>query len=574
MSAVQANPEGRSIGGCTILQKLGEGGMGAAYKAHHERLDRPVVIKLMHPHLAENPDYLGSFIREARAAARLEHPNIVQVYDCGSEGPYHYIIMQFVEGETVDDFIAREKKVPQLKALQIVKAVLGGLGEAHRHAIVHRDVKPSNILLGNDGAIRLGDFGLAAPVVEAALESQDLIMGTPAYISPEQATGAAVDTRTDIYSLGATFFHMLSGQPPFPGANSTDIISRHVNNPAPDIRTLDAGVSNLCAEVIGRMMAKRPEDRYQSVAEVLTEILRPGIVMESALVFGERTLDLGLPKAQKPQKPPACAPARPAQPRPKAEAEAPVPTAPAEAAGAGRLAVSLLSWASAGALAYLSGLFRSVPLGVAAAALAAAGALTGRGWAPRALAALGAAGLLIAGALGMTPSGLLAAQEARAALPPAGFLLAAIGLWTLRGKTLWSSLALCLLLLSCAACFFAFPLPGPVSSVLRNPAAAGGMPLLLAGAALLAYGAAHALMQSDLSEGQRLPPAALLLAAASLASYAAGAAENTSAASSIEALRTPLKGWGTRFLAGQGLLPAGALTLLWGMILLSSRRKA
>ncbi|HBL18590.1 MAG: hypothetical protein A2X36_07640 [Elusimicrobia bacterium GWA2_69_24] len=285
---------GKTLGGCRILAQLGEGGMGVAYKAHHLRLDRAVVLKVLHPQLAANKEFIEGFQREARAAARLEHPRIVQVYDVGWQDGYHFIIMQFIDGETLEEKIAREKRLITLKAVIILKAALEGLGEAHRHGMVHRDVKPSNILLAKDGGIRLSDFGIALQVGKGKPQEKGQVVGTPQYMSPEQCYGEPVDARTDIYAMGVTFYYMLAGEPPFEADNVADVLSMHINNPAPDVRKANPDVSSLCSTIIQKMMAKRPDERYQSVPELMSELNAPGVVLEEARIEGEIQMDFGI----------------------------------------------------------------------------------------------------------------------------------------------------------------------------------------------------------------------------------------------------------------------------------------
>ncbi|MFH2203713.1 MAG: serine/threonine-protein kinase [Elusimicrobiota bacterium] len=287
---------GKTVGGCQILKKLGEGGMGVAYQAHHVRLDRVVVIKFLYPKVAARPGAVESFQLEARAAARLEHPRITQVYDVGAENNLNYIVMQFVDGETAEDLLGRSGKIEPLRCLQIIKASLEGLQEAHKHGIVHRDIKPSNILLAKDGAIRLADFGLALKTDPAGKAQAAEVIGTPLYMAPEQIYGQAVDGRCDIYAMGATYFHMITGQPPFMGPTPQDIVAMHCNNPVPDARSVHPDVSTMAAEVIMKMMAKKPAERYKDVTELLQALNSPGMVVGDAneMMTGGQVIDLGI----------------------------------------------------------------------------------------------------------------------------------------------------------------------------------------------------------------------------------------------------------------------------------------
>src|SRR5581483_11525758 len=245
--------------------------MGTVYKAHHPRLDRVVAVKTLPPVFAALPGAIERFQREARAAARMEHPRIVQVYDVGSEGGVHYIVMQYVDGETVAERIERKRRMGPIEAHSIMHALLEGLAEAHRRGMVHHDVKPSNILLGKDGSIRLADFGIAMPISQEGPTKVEAL-GTPHYISPEQASGVAGDARSDLYSAGATYFHMLAGRPPFTAENSSEIVRMHLNEPVPNVRKFNPNATRLSASIIAKLMAKRPEERYPSAEKAMLDL--------------------------------------------------------------------------------------------------------------------------------------------------------------------------------------------------------------------------------------------------------------------------------------------------------------
>jgi len=320
---------GKEIGGCRIQQMLGQGGMGVVYKAHHIGLDRTVVVKFLSAQAVAIPGLVEGFLREAQAAAKLEHPRTVQVYDRGSMGNLHYIIMQFVDGETLEEKIERDGPLSPLKAVSVLKAALEGLAEAHKFGIVHRDIKPSNILLGKDGSIRLSDFGLAVKVQPGSTGAEQGVTGTPHYMSPEQVWGAAVDGRCDIYSMGATFFHMLAGHPPFHAETARDLMAMHVNEATPDIRTINPEASKMAAEVIAKMMAKKPEERYADVQQVLDALNSPAMVLDVGTVEGEMMIDLGVTPRRPPPKPaPRAAPPQPAPPGPGQPAPVPPEQSP------------------------------------------------------------------------------------------------------------------------------------------------------------------------------------------------------------------------------------------------------
>ncbi|MCI0341043.1 MAG: protein kinase, partial [Planctomycetales bacterium] len=230
--------EGRSVGGCKILKKLGQGGMGAVYLAEHVGLDKKVAIKVIRSVAGTPASLVQRFLREAKSAAKLAHPNVVQVFNVGEDRGFHFIEMEFVEGRSVRDLIA-EEKLDLEETIRILRECLKGLGEAHRQGLIHRDVKPDNILVARTGQVKIVDFGLARAVEGG--EGDDItrsgqILGTPHFMSPEQCDGQKTDQRTDIYSLGATVYNMLTGEKPFVGETAMAILMKHINEDAAPIR--------------------------------------------------------------------------------------------------------------------------------------------------------------------------------------------------------------------------------------------------------------------------------------------------------------------------------------------------
>ncbi|MBI4614890.1 MAG: protein kinase [Planctomycetes bacterium] len=270
---------GQNVGGYLILKKLGQGGMGKIYKARQISLDRIVVLKMLNDDLANNEVFLSRFQIEARSAARLNHPHIVQIYDVAESDNCHYFSMEYVEGENVGDILDRRGRLPILRALSIVTQVTEALREAHNNNIVHRDIKPDNILLTARGAAKLSDLGIAKNQNYKGnenLEISDLgvTVGTPYYISPEQAKDSSkVDCRADIYSLGASFYHMLTGRVPFYGTNPAVIFLKLANEEPPDPQKFNPLVPFAVLRVLRKMMKKDPAKRHQSSAELL-EALR------------------------------------------------------------------------------------------------------------------------------------------------------------------------------------------------------------------------------------------------------------------------------------------------------------
>jgi len=263
------------IPGYKILGKLGAGAMAVVYKAQQLSLDRTVAIKVLPKRLSENPEYVERFYREGQAAAKLNHNNIVQAFDVGEAGGYHYFVMEYVEGKTLHDDISAGKIFTEEEALDIIIQVAHALAHAHARGLIHRDVKPKNIMIDSGGVIKLADMGLARATtdVEAARTEAGKAYGTPYYIAPEQIRGKIdIDGRADIYGLGATFYHLVTGRVPYMADDPEEVMRKHLRDqliPPDHINTaLSAGVS----EVIEVMMAKQKEDRYNNADELLTDL--------------------------------------------------------------------------------------------------------------------------------------------------------------------------------------------------------------------------------------------------------------------------------------------------------------
>jgi len=262
------------IGGYEILAKLGEGGMGAVYKARQLSMQRIVALKILRPVFARDAEFLQRFVREARASAKLNHPNIMQGIDVGQDGDHHYFAMEYVEGLPVGKILSREGPMPEKRALDVVAQIAKGLEHAWKHNIIHRDIKPENIMITAKGEAKLCDLGLARGTgQDAAITQTGSIVGTPHYISPEQARGETrIDTRSDIYSLGVTLYNMLTGEAPFDGDTSAVVMAKHINEPVPDPRRLRADLSPTVAALVMTMMAKSPSDRPADPTELLEQI--------------------------------------------------------------------------------------------------------------------------------------------------------------------------------------------------------------------------------------------------------------------------------------------------------------
>jgi serine/threonine protein kinase len=262
------------IEGFELIRRLGEGGMGATYLARQLSMHRLVAIKIMRKSLARNSDFVERFHREARLAGRLSHENIVGALDVGESGGFHYLAMEYVEGRSVAQLIPDGGIMDEAEALRIARQVARGLDCAGRLGIVHRDIKPDNIMVSSEGQAKLCDFGLAKQAeADLHLTQAGTMLGTPHYVSPEQARGDPdIDVRSDLYSLGATLFRMVTGQAPFSGATAAVVMMKHISDPAPWARDVNPIVSENCSRLIARMMAKKPADRYPDAAALIADI--------------------------------------------------------------------------------------------------------------------------------------------------------------------------------------------------------------------------------------------------------------------------------------------------------------
>jgi len=260
------------IPGYVIEQKLGEGAMGAVYRGRRASDGAAVAIKILPPQLAKNAEYVARFTREAESARRLSHPSIVAGLDHGTSGGFHFFVMEFVDGETLEKLIQRHGAVPEPEAIRHAIAVASALECAAKEGIVHRDLKPANILVSKDGLVKVVDLGLAKQTGAGGggpqLTRVGMIMGSPYYLSPEQASLKPLDTRTDLYGLGATFFHVVTGQVPFDGADPIEIMEQVLNSAPPDARVRNPKVSVELSQVLKKLMAKRPDDRYATPTEL------------------------------------------------------------------------------------------------------------------------------------------------------------------------------------------------------------------------------------------------------------------------------------------------------------------
>jgi eukaryotic-like serine/threonine-protein kinase len=253
-------------------RKLGSGGMSTVYLAQDEVLDRPVAVKLLHREISEEADQLERFRREARAAARLSHPNLVSVIDAGEDEGRPYIVFEYVEGDTLKKKIQQEGEMPVDEAIAYAIEIGRGLIAAHARKLVHRDVKPQNVLIDRDGRAKVTDFGIARSLESEGMTATGRVLGTTDYVSPEQAMGEDVDETSDVYSLGVVLYEMLVGDVPFKAETQVGVAMKHVNEPLPDVLVKRPEVSAAVASVVDRATTKDPRDRYASVGEMVRDL--------------------------------------------------------------------------------------------------------------------------------------------------------------------------------------------------------------------------------------------------------------------------------------------------------------
>lgn len=255
-----------------IEELLGQGGMSAVYKATDPNLKRVVAIKIIHPHLSNDPDFVKRFEEEATAVAQLRNPGIIQVFDFNKDDDVYYMVLEFVPGETIEEHLKRLNKdgrrlsIPN--AIEYVAEACDALDYAHQRGMIHRDIKPANLMLNIMGQVILMDFGIAKIVGGQRHTATGAVVGTAMYMSPEQIKGTHADRRTDIYSLGVTLFEMVSGRPPFAADSAMTLMMMHINDPVPDLKTLNPDVPDDLVAVINKALAKDPNARYQTAAQM------------------------------------------------------------------------------------------------------------------------------------------------------------------------------------------------------------------------------------------------------------------------------------------------------------------
>ncbi len=255
-----------------IIDNVGSGGMADVYKAKDQRLNRFVAIKVLKPEYSSDKSFVNKFRGEAQSAAGLSHPNIVNVYDVGDDSGLHYIVMELVEGITLKRFIERKGKLEVKEAVGIAIQIAQGMEAAHDNHIIHRDIKPQNIIISRDGKVKVTDFGIAKATNSNTITSN--AMGSVHYLSPEQARGGYSDEKSDIYSLGVTLYEMLSGKVPFAGDNTVSVALLHIQGEAMPLRDLDQSIPISVDKIVQKCMQKRPERRYHSASELILDLKR------------------------------------------------------------------------------------------------------------------------------------------------------------------------------------------------------------------------------------------------------------------------------------------------------------
>ena len=268
----EARSQPMRIGGCEVIGQLGDGGLGTVYKAQQISMGRVVALKVLHKKWMKDEEFKKRFLLEARLAGRLSHQNLIQVFDVGRDHDQYFFAMEYVDGETVEQIIDREGPMPVDRAFDIVIQVLRAVTYIWKHKIVHRDIKPGNIMVTRSGITKLADFGFVKSKFDPLLSTEGEVLGTPDYISPEQAMGHPdIDFRSDIYALGASLYHMLSGRPPF-GGTSSEVMEKHIREEPCDPREYRKDIPEPAVHLVQKMMAKDPDERYTNTQELFEDI--------------------------------------------------------------------------------------------------------------------------------------------------------------------------------------------------------------------------------------------------------------------------------------------------------------
>ncbi|HZK86750.1 MAG TPA: protein kinase, partial [Syntrophomonas sp.] len=256
-----------------LLEIIGEGGMAKVYKAHCRLLDRIVAIKILKDEFSKDKGFVEKFRTEALSAARINHPNIVNIYDVGQEDDIYYIVMEFVDGKTLKEVISNEAPLSVEHATDIAIMICDGVHHAHEKGIIHRDIKPHNILITEHGMVKVADFGVARAISNATITYGNNIVGSVHYISPEQAKGEPVNRTTDIYSIGCVLYEMLTGRPPFNAESAITVALKHIHDEVPSPRKLNSNIPIALEGIILKAMQKSPSQRFSTAEEMRNALL-------------------------------------------------------------------------------------------------------------------------------------------------------------------------------------------------------------------------------------------------------------------------------------------------------------
>jgi eukaryotic-like serine/threonine-protein kinase len=255
-----------------LEHKVGSGGMSKVYRAHDRLLERTVALKILHEHYSQDDEYIERFRREARSVAQLTHPNVVTVIDRGEHEGRQYIVFEYIDGENLKQLVEREGPLPPRQVIELGLQIASALASAHARGVVHRDVKPQNVILTDEGRPKVTDFGIARSADVESVTLTGTVMGTSEYIAPEQARGELVDFRSDVYSLGAILYELCTGEVPYPGENPVSVAMRHLHEPVPSARAQRPDVPARLDAAIRKAMAKDPEERFRSMDELIVEL--------------------------------------------------------------------------------------------------------------------------------------------------------------------------------------------------------------------------------------------------------------------------------------------------------------
>ncbi|MYT24429.1 protein kinase, partial [Streptomyces sp. SID7760] len=278
-----------------VEARIAAGGMATVYRAVDTRLDRVLALKVMHPALAADAGFVDRFIREAKSVARLAHPNVVAVFDQGTDGPYTYLAMEYVSGCTLRDVLRERGALRPRAALDILEPVLAALGAAHRAGFVHRDMKPENVLIGDDGRVKVADFGLVRSV-DTVTSTTGAVLGTVSYLAPEQIENGATDTRVDVYACGVVLYEMLTGSKPHTGGTPAQVLYQHLHEDVPPPSAAVPGLPGILDQLVTYATARDPELRPTDAAGLL------GLTLDARALLGDAELDAVPPQARAEQR--------------------------------------------------------------------------------------------------------------------------------------------------------------------------------------------------------------------------------------------------------------------------------